>query len=308
MNNAPNNLEKTKKFAKISTIISLIFTVILALGYFFALKYDFESDIGHFERSSPLFTITVAATVAAIAIPLVLSVMLKKRASIVRIPEPTAALSFFAFFAATMVVITCFATVSDFSANPPTVLERLAAYTLPFLAIALIAIALPKLSTSKIAQLFMSLAVLSVVCYILACYFDETLPLNSPVRYITMLSQLSVMFILTSEARLTFGMAENNGNPTARRALLPFYIFANNTCAALTVGFSAGALIYDILPGGTPGLHPSPFRLAVYIAIGGIALCRAVATGGIIGEYSPSPIEADSQKTATDPTTPTAEN
>ncbi len=308
MNNSPNNIEKARKFTKISAILTLIFAAILALGYFFALKYDFESGIGHFERGSPLFILTVATTVAAIAIPLVFSLLLKKRASIVRIPEPAAAVSFSAVFAATMAVITSIAAMSDFSSNPPTVLERLAAYTLPILTIALIAIALPKLSTSNIARLFMSLAVLSVIFYILACYFDETLPLNSPVRHITMLSQLSVMFILISESRLTFGMTENDGSPTARRALLPFYIFANNACAALTVGFSAGALVYDLIPGGTPALHPSPFRLAVYIAIGGIALCRAFAASEIIGEYTPSPIEQNTKTPDPDSPSQTVEN
>ena len=163
------------------------------------------------------------------------------------------------------------------------------------IAIAVIATVIPKTSTSQIAQIALTLAVVAMALEILAAYFDQTLPLNSPVRYVTMLAEISMMFFFLSEARLAFGTTKVGERETSARATFPFFVFANNTAAALALGFSAGALAHELIPGGShasTAQHPPVLRLAMYASLGALALARAYSIDKLSTEYAPLPEDA----------------
>ncbi len=296
MNSPTKSLEISRRIAKITAYLSPIFSAVIAAGYFFALKFDFDYDIGHFERSSPLFIITATAIALGIALPALAAILSRKKASITELPEPAGIIPFFAVFAAVLALFESGTTLMAIARHAlGGKLELAAAATLPLLSVGLVTIAIPKLGRSLLAQISVTASIVSMDLYILARYFDQTLPQNSPVRHITMLAELSVMLFLISEARLTFGVTEQDGRPTARRALLPLYIFANNTCATVGLGFSAGALVFEIFTENTSNLH-SLLRLAMYAAIGAVAMCRAFTARRLISEYNPSPIERPKEK------------
>ncbi len=297
MNNPSKSLEMSAKLAKISAILSPVFAAVIAVGYFFALKFDFEYDIGHFARSSPLFITTAVAIALGIAVPAAAALATRKKASITRAPKADPALLLLSVVAVALTLVELGAGVFTMLVHSGTVgkLGVAACLTLPLLAVGLVTIAVPKYSGTALSQIALTGAIISVDLYILACYFNEQLPLNSPIRHMFMLAQLSLMLFLISEARLSFGITEHSGAPTARRALLPFCIFANNTAASVGLGFSAGALAHELLSGNDASLHPL-CRVAMYAALGGVAMCRAFSLPRLLSEYNPSPIELPKEK------------
>lgn len=295
MNNETALYNKTTKLAKITAIVSVALAAVIALAYFFALRFDFDYSIGHFERGSALFYILAGAIIAAVAVPALLFVFAKKKSSITSIPKATGAPVFISVFAAVMAAAACISEILTVtSQRAPAKLAIIAAVGLIAIVFGMISLSSEKIYTSVSAQITLPLAALAMAVRILDAYFDQTLVLNSPVRYITMLAELSVMFLLLSESRLTFGLYKTERGDTARKATLPFYLFANNVCASLAIGFSTGALLHGLIPGGTHAVtatHPSYFRLALYLTVGALALTRALTVQKITGEYIPSPFE-----------------
>jgi hypothetical protein len=309
MNNETQLYNKTVKVAKISATASAILAAVIALSYFFALRFDFDYSIGHFERGSALFYILVGAIIAAVAIPAGVAIYSKGKASITALPAPSGAPVFLAVFSAAMAIFAFSAAIPDISKHVITSkLAMIAVFGLIVIALALITTAIPKTNTSAIAQIALALAAVAMNVHILASYFDQTLPLNSPVRYVTMLAELCVMFFLLSEARLAFGTKSIGGREIAHRASFRFFVFANNI-AALSLGFSVGALAHELIPGGTHTFtanHPSVLRLAMYASLGVLALVRAHSIEKISSEYIPCTDETDEEAKPTEPadTTP----
>ena len=309
MNNTPSPYNKTVKFAKITAAASAALAAVIALTYFFALRRDFDYSIGHFERGSALFYTLVVAIIASAALPAVLSVYSKKKASITSLPEPAGTPVFLAIFASVMAIASFGAEIISLTSQREIgKLALIAAIGLVAVAVGAFSVTSEKMRTSALAQIALPVSALAMAVRILDAYFDQTLVLNSPVRHITMLAELSVMFLLLSEARLSFGIEKTERGDTARKAPLPSHLFANNVCAALAIGFSAGALMYELIPGGADAatvVHPSNFRLALYLTLGALALTRALTVQRIAGEYIPSPLEeAKKKKDASEPTPP----
>ena len=68
MNNPITPYNKTVKFAKITAIASAILAAMIAIAYLLGLRFDFEYDIGHFERGSVLFYLLAGAIIIAVAL------------------------------------------------------------------------------------------------------------------------------------------------------------------------------------------------------------------------------------------------
>ena len=306
MNNYTNPYNKTVKFAKITAIASAALAAVIALSYFFALRFDFDYSIGHFERGSALFYILAGAIIVAVALSAAVSLFAKKKASITSIPSASGAPTFISVFAAVMAAAALISEIFALtSQRAPGKLAMISAIGLIAVVLGVSTLISDKTNTSKLAQIALPLAALATAVRILDAYFDQTLTLNSPVRYITMLAELSVMLLLLSESRISFGIEITENGGTARRAFLPFYLFANNACASLAIGFSVGALLHELIPmditdaKAVTATHPSLFRLALYLTIGALALARALTVHKIIGEYIPSPFE-NKKKDSTD--------
>lgn len=296
MNNETITYNKTVKFAKITAVASTALAAVIALAYFFALRFDFDYAIGHFERGSALFYVLVGAIIAAVALPAVVALFSQKKASIGALPAPAGAPTFIAVFASAMATFAFVSAIGDVSAHVITSkLALCATFGLVIIALAMIATVIPKTSTSQIAQIALTLAVVAMALEILAAYFDQTLPLNSPVRYVTMLAEISMMFFFLSEARLAFGTTKVGERETSARATFPFFVFANSTAGALALGFSAGALAHELIPGGShasTAQHPPVLRLAMYASLGALALVRAYSIDKLSTEYVPLPEDA----------------
>jgi len=312
MNNEPNIYNKAAKFAKISAITSGILAFVIALSYFFALRFDFDYGIGHFERGSIFFYILVTSIIAAAALPAALAVYSKKKASITTLPSVSGAHVFLTIFASAMAVFAFASSIPDLSMYLATSkLSFFSVIGLLVIAVALITSVVSGMSSSPLVQILLTLSVLAMDIQVLAAYFDQTLTLNSPVRHITMLAELSVMIFLLSEARLAFGLAKAGDTSVALRASFPFYVFANNASAALSIGFSIGAILHDIIPGGSHSFtahHPHVLRLAMYAILGVLALLRAFQAAKISSPYVPLPENGDEAKadTANDTNPPEA--
>ncbi len=296
MNKETNLYDKTVRSAKITAVASTALAAAIALVYFFALRFDFDYAIGHFERGSALFYVLVGAIIAAVALPAIVAICSNKKASISALPAPTGAPTFIAVFASAMATFAFVSAIGDVTAHVITTkLALCATFGLIVIALAMIAAVIPKTSTSQIAQIALTLAAVAMALEILAEYFDQTLPLNSPVRYVTMLAEISVMFFFLSEARLAFGTTEVGERETSARATFPFFVFTNNTAAALALGFSAGALMHELIPGGShasTAQHPPVLRLALYASLGALALVQAYSIGKLSSEYVPLPEDA----------------
>jgi hypothetical protein len=232
-----------------------------------------------------------------IILPAVAALFTKKKISITKPHDESRAVSFFAVFAAVMAVFGCFKDMSAILGyyNIP---KLALGATLGLIAIALAALhlAFPRRGTSKTAQLLFTLSVLALDLEILANYFNQTMPLNSPVRYIIMLGEISVMLFFVSEARLSFGLQTTADGETSKRALFPFFLFTNAVTGSVALGVSVGGILFKLFcetdgTALTTAIHPSLFRLAMYIAIAGIAIARLFSACRITSAYVKSTSE-----------------
>lgn len=294
MNKNKNPVRDVVLSAAISASAAIILASIIAVIYFFALRNDFNFTIGHFENGSVLSALLLVAIILSVVVSAAAAVFSQKKASITSYPEPRGAFVFFAVFAAVMALFTCTSTISDImSGAHSSKLKLISEAALPFISATMIFLCVPRMRTSHAARICSIISVFSINLYILACYFDQTLPINSPVRNTVLLAQISFMLFFLSETRLTFGFTESGGKPSASRALMPFFIFACSSCGAITTGVSAGALLFELTTKGHPELHPSMYRLAMYAAVGILAVIRAFSVRQTAGQYRPVQAELD---------------
>lgn len=302
MKNNKSYTESLPRLYKLSAVFFGIFAVITAAGYFLALKNDFSFDIGHFENGSLFSVLFTVGILLSAVLAVILFLVSKKKASVSRDHDTGVVSVFLRVFAGVMAAFVFVSTLSVIlSGNPPAASHIAADITVLFIAATMMASCIPGFRFSLINQILSSLAIVSMAIWIFTCYFDQTLPLNSPVRTATMLAQISLVLFLTAETRLIFGFTEKGGISVANRASLPYHAFASGLCGSVTTGFSLGALVFELTVGGHPELHPSIYRLAMYVAIGILALIYTYTMGSTLGEYVPTISEKkalDSKKKA----------
>ncbi len=284
LNDAPHNryLSIYKKLAFVFPFLALV----IAVGYFLALKSDFDASIGHFASDSVWFYISCAGTAVSAALAAVLSKLASKKISITQHPEHNVLSVFGSVFAAIVSVVLLISSATDISLGLLGKFGKYAAYLLPFIALSCILSLVPSLKTGAIRVICTMLGALSVNLTMFDLYFDFSIPLNSPVRNFTTIASVAVMLFLFSEARLAFRLDE-------KKALAPFTIFANASAASCSLGISVGALLSKIFApiAGDPNM--SLYQLALYAALSLIALSRLLSFAKIAGEYSDEQKKAD---------------
>lgn len=268
-------------YKKISFIYPILAAVI-AIAYFLALKSDFDTTIGHFERGSIWFYIFSGAIVIAVVISAILSKLSEKKVSVISYPGNGPLPVFASIFGALMAVMLLVSSAADLSKGVLDTFGKYAAYLVPFIALSLILSLSKKTAVGPIRSICAALGAVSVNLSMFESYFDFSIPLNSPVRNLTTIANTAVLLFLFSEARLTFKMNE-------RRVLTPFYIFSCMTTASIALGISCGAILSKIFAPivGDPNL--SMYRLAMYAAIGLLAISRVFALPKIGGKYVEPP-------------------
>ena len=124
------------------------------------------------------------------------------------------------------------------------------------------------------------LGALSVNLSMFACYFDFSIPLNSPVRSLTILAQSGALLFLLSEARL-------RAYPTAEKTSAAFTLLSATAAASVTLGVALGGLIHRLLPViGTPEPNLPVSHLIFYCAVGLLAAERLATWSGSLRRLS----------------------
>ena len=250
--------------------------IVLGLSYFFALCTGFDYKIGHFDPSF-LFGLTTAAVIAGTLLSAVPAFLTKQAVSVTSVPADNLGSLFASVMGAILAVILAVDSILAFTPET-TIVQKLEVFTLPLLALSLIFV----LRGTWIHRLSAIIAVLSVNLTMFSCYFDPNVPINSPVRNLTVILQASMLLLLLSEARLSFGVE-------SWRITVPFYIFANGTASVLGGGIALGGLLNRFLTSQGTDPNLSALRLGLYLALAVLASARLFSLPKICGEYKEPP-------------------
>ena len=203
-------MENNKKHS----LMWLAFPVVglaIAVSYFFALRNDFDAEIGHFATGSVPFLILTVLSVLCCLCSVVLFFMFRSKYVVAAKPKQTP----LSIFGIVLCVIMCIGILigetgilSGFKdVNIPAAIS--AALT-PGIAALLV---LCYLSSQKdenrtkndlFAVVMGILAIISVILKMFAEYFDFSKPINGHVKILTMVMQAFVLLFLVSETRLCF--------------------------------------------------------------------------------------------------------
>ncbi|MGN1410327.1 MAG: hypothetical protein ACI4XJ_09140 [Eubacteriales bacterium] len=265
-------------------IIYIVFAALTAVTYFFAMKNDFDADIGHFAFGSVPFYICASVT-ALSALAAVISSYSSKKYVYASIPENGAVYYFGACLSAILALVifviglgdmrlTVLSGGASFSSLPAKLKFELFELILtPFIAVSYILSLFEKTKVSKIRAALTVLAAVSLNLSLFSCYFDFSIPLNSPVRnYITIMDS-SILLFLLSEARLSFPAEE-------KRASYSFSVFASGVSASVTLGISAGMILLRLICPIADDPNPDLYRCALYFAISLTAEARLFSLTG----------------------------
>ncbi len=256
--------------------------VILAISYYLAMKNDFDHDIGHFATDSLPFGIATAAVFLSIAAALIAALPSMKSVSVVAMPKITVPSIFVSVFGAVVTVAMLIDYLTDRSLGfPYTKFAQFAAILLPFLGIALALSLFDRTAEGWFRLGGFLLSALSINLTMFSCYFDFALPLNSPIRNLTVILQACILLQLLSEARFGLGAHAVQVTPF-------FFVLTSALASSLTLGLSGGALLNHFLNPipGDPNL--SPERLILYAALGLLGMCRLFTIAPMLGEYDPT--------------------
>ncbi len=266
--------DKFRKTHKYLLPIYPLMALLIAVGYFFAIKYDYDDNIGHFEYGSVFFIVFTVAIVICAALALLYSRTMTKTLVFATDPADSALGLFGSIFGGVMALLVAFLTIKD-GLDLLTLLEKGAALLLIPLALFLFLGCASSMTRSKLRSAFAILGALSINLTIFSDYFDFFLPLNSPVRNLILLTQLSVMLFLLSEARLTFGVESH-------RPTVSFSYLTAVLAATIAPGYSLGGVLVYLFAPMADDPNPPLARLGLYIAIGIIALGRLVQMPALI--------------------------
>ena len=293
---------------KTGVYIALALALVLGVCYALAMARDFDFRIGHFALDSIPFYI--AAVIAGLGVLFTAAAYFSAGMKIYDpIPEPSPRSAFASVLAAAMCLLVLYDAVRTAAAAVPTTAKTPSPENLGLWS----AIAGLFLAASVLLGFFgenRGLKTLPVVCAVIgalsvnlamfACYFDFTIPLNSPVRNFTTLMQAAILLFLFSEARLMIVKEPKELPP-------PFQLATEYAAVILGMGVSLGGILWRVirmilaaggsdffLAGPEPNL-PLP-RLVLYFALSLIALDRLLAGSRTLRDLTKEEIEEAERK------------
>ncbi len=285
-----------KKY-RLLPILSLVLTVAAAVFLILALKSNFDYTLGYFDFASPAF-VALAVSLSLGVILTAAAAVTSKDYSLMKRPADNIATVFGGTFASVICLFNIFEKLGGFaSAGVP--LKELGTPAVLNLLTAVLQIALPlfcllalgkKTRVSRARAAVGSIGVLSFVSHLFATYFDFTLPINSPMRYLNIIATSCCALYLLGESRLSFPKEANR--PPYRISLVSSVL-----CSSLSLGLSAAFIIASCFITGAESTDPTPPILfsALYAALSVSALGRLVSLKNC-GRYSPKPKEAEGEK------------
>lgn len=287
---------------------ALFLALVIAVSYAAAMDRDFDFRIGHFALDSVPFHI--AAVVCGIGILIAAAAYFTSGTKIYDpLPEPSPLSAFSGVLAAAMCLLILWQAVMARAAAIPTKFitpENLSLFS---------ALAGLFLGASVLVNFFSAqtrgMKTLPVVCAVIgafsvnlamfACYFDFTVPLNSPVRNLTTLMQAAVLLFLFGEARLTLVKGP-------KELPVPFQIASQYAAVILGMGVSLGGIIWRLIRAF--GMMTEPYsryasasepnlplsRLVLYFALSLIAFDRLLAGTGVMRNLTKEEIKEAERK------------
>lgn len=171
----------TKKDSHTAEIAAGLFAALIGLTLFLALRFDFDSDIGHFTKNSPFFLCFAFLIGASVLSGVCFALIAKQKNAASPTPLSEGVSACIAPCAAALSALLLF--IMNLSAlSRPSVTTLGAILLLPGISAFYILGILPSFRGGKLHAAAGILGTLSVNCLIFNSYFDFTLPLNSPIR------------------------------------------------------------------------------------------------------------------------------
>lgn len=270
----------------------LLLALVTAVSLSSGLVFDFDYDIGHFDFGSASFYIMTVAIVASTVCSTVLGLRSAGRFTLTALPTSEPLSTFSAYFTALMAVITSAAYLYDrLVMHLPSngTLELLSAVLFPTVSVSMILGAHEKTAHSTAHVFFSLLAPIAVTLNMFACYFDFSLPLNSPVRDLVIVAQSGVLLFLLSETRLAIS--------PDKRATAPFFIFTSAFATSAVLGISLGLCVFGFVSPHAVEMDISVYRFATYFGVALLALSRLRPLDRFAGDYvAPPEPEEDKNK------------
>lgn len=264
--------------------------IVIALALSSGLVMSFDEAIGHFEYGAGTFYLAVGGIAVAAVVSAVLGRAARTKFSLAAFPDSPPLSACASYFTAIMAAVTSAAFFYDIyvlRTGPAGTLELAAAALMPAITVSMILGTHEKTRQSVLRIIFALLAALAVNLNMFACYFDFTLPLNSPVRNMITIAQAGVMIFLLSEVRLAL-------SPDTR-STSPFYVFTAAFAASAVLGLSFGLCVYGFVSPHAAQMDISIYRFACYFGVSLLALSRLLALNTAAGTYvaPPDPEEED---------------
>ena len=269
--------DKLKRIYKKFAVPSAVFALALCAVYFFAVKYGYDSRIGHFD-GTVLFYLLVGLTAAAVLCGAVLSILGrgytvlpgKTKSPLALIGRLISALSALALFVRFLTEL--FSRVRQF-----TLFEKIGGFMMIFVMAAMLLSIFDGAFGKNITAVTFVLAALALNFTIFSHYFDFSVPINSPQRNLSTVMYCAALLLMISEAR--FCLPEKS-----ERSSASFMIFVNFVTVAVCAGFPVGIIAYRLISGAQPDGTPDILWLVLFIGVALVALSRLMQSDMIYTE------------------------
>ncbi len=243
------------------------------------LATGFDADIGHIQRGCVWFYLMLIPLLAGAALTGTLAYA-ARRTRQYRLPKTGVGETFTALFAATLLGFHALKEIYTLTTTPPEANLLGPDLTMPAAAALFLCVAyllLVGLGRRSVLLAWMAMgSIVSCTLILFRDYFDFTLPLNSPVRYMTALTVMGLLLFFLSEARMHTDLWYSSA---------PFSVAAYGITLVLTGGAGLAQAVLALL--GNPQF--SLVREVAFAAIAALAFFRLRQLSSLLGDHMPPP-------------------
>ncbi|MBQ8401865.1 MAG: hypothetical protein IJX14_08050 [Clostridia bacterium] len=284
----------SKRFAAMFRCIVpavLILSVLAGVSFAFTCLRDFDTDIGHVQHGSVWFGLMIGAVLLGLAGTVVLTISAWPVRQF-RYPSAGYGETISAFMTAALLgvhalrqLLVTFTTAPvSASAFDTTILNRLSAAGLLLAALYFVCAGIGRHGAVQTALSLCGCVSMMLVLFRL--YFDFSMPLNSPIRNLSMLACTGLLLFLLAETRVNVDLWYTGA---------PFTVFSHLSVILLTGVYGLGGLILSVC--GVGGF--SMIESAAYLSAAALGFFRLQQFPSLIGDHiPPPPTEDDIRKAA----------
>ncbi len=259
-------------FSRGLLIFCAVFAVLLAFTFFWSVRTSYTEPIGHLTSTFISGFLTGLSVFGAVLV-LVAAVILGRKRSVVRQPRLSGLGWFAVIFSAVIAGAICVSMLISLIRDSFSAAQLAVAVLFGLLAAGLVCILFSSRVSVAARVLLLSLGALALIGTLFLVYFDFSVPLSGTIHRLNMTVLCFGVLFLLSEARLSFGPAEEEGN----RSTSFFYILACGLAASLMTGFAAGSLLIRIFCDVTADPPLPILTLALLLAFGLFSFDRLAA-------------------------------